>query len=471
MKKIIAFSCALLYSCFAQAVEVTISAQQVNQGDSLSLKISDSKPLQKVDLAPLTKDFMLGGQSQSQSSRFINGVGLTTYELGVVLFPIKSGKLEIPALKVGNETTKPLTLTVHPAGTKSATNTTSDNIQLKAEVSDAKPYVGQSLFYTLQLTDGVGILDGEVVPSQTDKINIMPVGSDTQKKDIQNGQVIRTIERTYRIVPESAGKITIPPAVFNGQVEYTQEIGKNKRSLFGMFDTSDVFGNFMVSARPVQIISNPIELDVQPQPADWSGWWLPSTDVQLNVSYQVPPDIQVGDAITGELTLSALDVDANDMPVPKIPAQSQFRLYPEPEERTTQLTSDGHVKGTVKAKFSLVPLQSGAWEIPAVSVPWFKTKNKQKEVARIEAYPLNVRVGENPLPVLAPPQPTTPVQTKDITTSATKKSGFVAGLLWGVGGVLGVMALVGGIIWLIYRRKKVKKQPKKKPIPDFYAFK
>ena len=50
MKKIIAFSCALLYSCFAQAVEVTISAQQVNQGDSLSLKISDSKPLQKVDL-------------------------------------------------------------------------------------------------------------------------------------------------------------------------------------------------------------------------------------------------------------------------------------------------------------------------------------------------------------------------------------------------------------------------------------
>ena len=49
MKKIIAFSCAMLYSCFAQAVEVTISAQQVNQGDSLSLKISDSKPLQKVE--------------------------------------------------------------------------------------------------------------------------------------------------------------------------------------------------------------------------------------------------------------------------------------------------------------------------------------------------------------------------------------------------------------------------------------
>jgi hypothetical protein len=104
-------------------------------------------------------------------------------------------------------------------------------------------------------------------------------------------------------------------------------------------------------------------------------------------------------------------------------------------------------------------------------VPWFNTKSKQKEVARIEAYPLNVRVGENPLPVLAPPQPTTPVQTKDITTSATKTSGFVAGLLWGVGGVLGIMALVGGIVWLIYRRKKTKNKPKKKPIPDFYAFK
>lgn len=470
MKKIIAFSCALFYSCLSYAVEVTISAQQVNQGDSLSLKISDSKPLQKVDLAPLTKDFMLGGQSQSQSSRFINGVGSTTYELGVVLFPIKSGKLEIPALKVGNETTTPLTLTVHPTGTKTATNTTSDNIQLKAVVSDAKPYVGQSLFYTLQLTDGVGILDGEVIPSQTDKINIMPVGSDTQKRDIQNGQVIRTIERTYRIVPESAGKITIPPAVFNGQVEYTQEIGKNKRSLFGMFDTSDVFGNFMVSARPVQIISNPIELDVQPQPADWSGWWLPSTNVQLNVSYQVPPDIQVGDAIVGELTLSALDVDANDMPVAKITQAPQFKIYPEPEERTTQITSDGHVKGIVKSKFTLMPLQDGAWEIPMVQVPWFNTKTHKKEFARIEAYPLNVRPGEIAPPVLTPPKPTN-VKLNDTKTLTQNSNNFITGILWGAGAVLGLFVFAGAIIWLIYRRKKVKKQPKKKPIPDFYAFK
>ena len=470
MKKIIAFSCALLYSCFAHAVEVTLSAQSVTQGESLSLKISDSKPLAQVDLSPLTKDFMLGGQSQSQSSRFVNGVGSTTYELGIVLFPIKSGKLEIPALKVGNETTKPLSLTVYETGQKGAPKSKVDEIKLQALVSENKPYVGQSWCYTLRLTDGAGILDGEVIPGQNEKVNMIAVGADTQKRDVQNGQVFRVIERTYRLVPEESGDMTISPAVFNGQIEHQQNVSKGRRSLFGMFDATDIFGDLVVSARPVQIISNPIELQVQPQPADWSGWWLPSTNVQLNVSYQNTQTPKVGDAITGELILTALDVDANDMPVPKITAQSQFRLYPEPEERTTQITDDGHVKGVVKTKFSLVPLQTGSWDIPAVEVPWFNTQTKQKEIARIESYPLNVQQGENLMPVLTPAQQI-PAFVPNEPKTAKDSNGFVAGVLWGVGVVLGLLVLIGGIVWFLYHRKKTKNKPKKKPIPDFYAFK
>ena len=111
MKKI-SFLCALLCACSALAVEVSLSANEVFQGDSLSLRLTDSKPIDQVDLAPLSKDFMLGGQQRGQSSRFINGVGSTTYELGVVLFPTHAGKIQIPALKVGNEMTEALTLTV-----------------------------------------------------------------------------------------------------------------------------------------------------------------------------------------------------------------------------------------------------------------------------------------------------------------------------------------------------------------------
>ena len=470
MKKI-SFICALLYACSASAIQVSLSANEVFQGDSLSLSITDSKPIDQVDLAPLSKDFMLGGQQRGQSSRFINGVGSTTYELGVVLFPMKTGEIQIPALKVGNETTEPLTLTVKAQGEqiKNAGALDSPTIQLQARVSDAAPYVGQSLFYTVQLTDGVGVISGEVIPGQNDKIHITPVGQDREKISMQDGKKVRVIERTYRLVAQEAGTLKINPAVFNGEVTYKRPRKKTRQALFGMFSGEDFFQDFMDPVRTIQIISNPIELRVKAQPADWSGWWLPSTDVQLNVSYQQPDELKVGDAVQGELTLSAMDVDANDMPVVKVPAKSNFRIYPEPEERTTQTTPDGHVKGIVKTKFSLVPLKEGMMEIPEIQVPWFNTKTEQKEIAKIEAYPLKVAAGEMPAPVLEPAVPVH--QLPKIVETQPVKDHFWSGIFWGLGIGAVFFGILGGILWLILRPKNTKIKEKKKPIPDFYPFK
>jgi len=469
MKKI-SFICALLYACSASAVQISLSTNEVFQGDSLSLSITDSKPIASVDLAPLSKDFMLGGQQRGQSSRFVNGVGSTTYELGVILFPTKTGEIQIPALKVGNEMTEPLNLTVKAQGEQNTNKGTTDSpsIQLQARVSNDTPYVGQSLFYTLQLTDGVGVLAGEVIPNQNEKIHITPVGQDTEKISVQDGKKVRVIERSYRLVPQEAGNLKIDPAVFNGEIAYQHQRKKTRQPLFGFFDGADLFQDFMTSTRPVQIISNPIELHVKAQPADWSGWWLPSSEVQLNVSYKKPDDLKVGDTVQGELTLSAIDVDANDMPVVKIPTQTDFRIYPEPEERTTQMTSNGHIKGTVKTKFSLVPLKEGLIEIPEIQISWFNTQTAQKEIAKVDAYPLKVAPGEVISPVLEPALPVRQVQKVE---QQPVQDHFWRGILLGlgIGGVF--FGVLGGILWFFLRSKTSKKSEKKKPIPDFYPFK
>ena len=468
MKKI-SFVCALFYACSALAVEVSLSANEVFQGDSLSLRLTDSKPIGQVDLASLSKDFMLGGQQRGQSSRFVNGVGSTTYELGVILFPTHVGEIQIPALKVGNETTKPLTLTVKAQGEQRTSTDTAaaPAIQLQARVSNDMPYVGQSLFYTVQLTDGAGIVSGEVIPGQNDKIHITPVGQDQEKSSVQNGKRVRVIERSYRLIPQESGTLEMTPAVFNGEIAYQQQRKKTRQPLFGFLSGDDFFQDFM-SVRPVQIISNPIELHVKSQPADWSGWWLPSSNVQLNVSYKQPDNLKAGDAVQGELTLTAMDVDANDMPAVKVPAQSAFRIYPEPEERTTQVTPDGHVKGIVKTKFSLVPLKEGALEIPEVQVPWFNTKTAQKEMAKIDAYPLKVAPGEVTHPVL---EPAVPVRQIQKVQTQPVQDHFWSGIFWGLGIGAVVFGLLGGILWFFLRSKIPQKAEKKKPIPDFYPFK
>ncbi len=469
--KRLSFICALFYACSVLAVEVSLSADEVFQGDSLSLRITDSKPIGQVDLAPLSKDFMLGGQQRGQSSRFINGVGSTTYELGVVLFPTRIGEIQIPALKVGNEETQPLTLTVS-AQKAQGTNTTmaeAPAIQLQARLSDDTPYVGQSLFYTVQLADGVGVMAGEVIPGQNDKIHITPVGQDKEKMSIQNGKKVRLIERTYRLVPQEAGNLKIEPAIFNGEIAYQRPQRKTHQPLFGFLSGDDFFQDFMATTRPIQIVSNPVELKVKPQPKDWMGWWLPSTDVQLNVSYQQPDDLKVGDAVQGELTLTAMDVDANDMPVVKVPSKADFRIYPEPEERTTQMTSNGHVKGIVKTKFSVVPLKDGMMEIPEIQVPWFNTKTQHKEIATIEAYPLKVMPSEVVPAVLEPAIPVHQVQ--NIAAPHPVEDHFWSGIFLGLGIGMVFFTLVGGILWFVLHSKARQKKGKKKPIPDFYVFK
>lgn len=468
MKKI-SFICVLFYACSASALQVSLSANEVFQGDSLSLSITDSQPIGQVDLAPLSKDFMLGGQQRGQSSRFVNGVGSTTYELGVVLFPIRAGEIQIPALKVGNETTEPMTLKVlAQEDQNNSAGVTQPSIQVQARVSDDKPYVGQSLFYTVQLTDEMGIVAGEVIPGQNDKVHMTPVGQDKEKNSVQNGKRVRIIERTYRLVPQESGVLTIGPAVFNGEVAYQRSRRKTRQALFGVFDGGDFFQDFMPTTRPIQVISNPVELKVKGQPADWSGWWLPSPDVQLNVSYDQVADLRVGDTVQGELILTATDVDANDMPAVKVPVQPDFRVYPEPEERTTQMTPDGHILGIVKTKFSLVPLKEGTIEIPEIQVPWFNTKTTRKEVAKAGAYPLDVVAGEAVEPVL---EPAKPVHQIPKVEAQPVQDHFWSGIFWGLGIGAVLFGLLGGILWFIFRRKTHEKVEKKKPIPDFYPFK
>ncbi len=469
MKKVIAFMGGLLCSYAVEAVEVKLSAFEVFQGDSLSLSITDSKPIGQVDLSPLSKDFVFGGQQRGQSSRFINGVGSTTYELGVVLFPTKTGEIQIPPLKVGNETTEPLMLKVVAPDAQSISNdSVSPSVQLKAHVSNDIPYVGQGLFYTVQLIDDAGIVSGEVLPGQNDKIRITPVGQDSEKVSVQNGRKVRVIERTYLLVPQESGSFEITPAVFNGQIAYQSPKKKTSRPLFGFLDGADIFQNFMAATRPVQIISNPVEIQVKGQPANWSGWWLPSTDVQLNAAYQQPDDLKTGDVVQVELTLSALDVDANNMPVVKIPSGPDFRIYPEPEERITQMTPDGHIKGVVKTKFSLVPFKVGMMEIPAIQVPWFNTRTNQTEMAQIEAYPLKVAAGEAAQPVL---EQALPVHAIPVPQTQPASDHFWSGILWGLGIGMVIFGVFGIVLWRLVRSKERKKIEKKKPIPDFYPFK
>lgn len=450
------------------ALEARLVPNPIMQGESTELVLSSDKPLTAPEnLKELTQNFMIAGQQQRQSSQFINGVGSTTYELAFVLFPLRQGELQVPALKVGNDKTAPLTLKVV---NKSQTGDSAKDLpilELSADVSDHKPYVGQTIFYTLTLTDGQGVVDGEMIPTKIENARLSQIGQDKVESVIKNGQRVQEISRTYALTVDKAGKIEIDPALFNGQVRYQAQRPSSRHKFFGFADAGLLFDGFLNTTRPVSFTSNPVTLEVQPKPANVGGWWLPSSKVELAADYQIPQIVQVGDTISGKFILTALDVNANDMPVPRLTDSSDYRIYPQPEERTTTI-QDGHLVGRVSVPFMLIPLKAGQMEIPEVSVSWFNTITKKAEKASVPARPLMVEQG-SVAPVIGPKevQPA-PAPT---TESAPQAESAQPVWIWVLVGALVGLGLGGVIILLWHFFKKYLNKKKEKPLPDFYPFK
>ena len=457
-----------LFATNVWALEARLVPNLIMQGESTELVISSDKPLSAPEnLKELTQNFMIAGQQQRQSSQFVNGVGSTTYELAFVLFPLRQGEVAVPALKVGSEKTAPLTLKVVDKQQAGESAKDLPILELSADVSDHKPYVGQTIFYTLTLTDGQGVVDGEMIPTKIENARLSQIGQDKVASVIKNGQRVQEISRTYALTPDQAGKMEIDPALFNGQVRYQAQRPSSQHKFFGFADAGLLFDGFLNTTRPVSFTSNPVTIEVQPKPANVSGWWLPSTKVELSADYQVPQIVQVGDTISGKFILTAQEVNANDMPVPRLADSADFRIYPQPEERTTTI-QDGHLMGRVSVPFMLIPLKAGKIEIPEVSVNWFNTITKKAKKTSVPARPIMVEQG-SVAPVIGPKENQVipaPVAEKAPTPETTQPA-----WIWVlVGGMVG-LGLGALIVLLWYLVQKHLKKKKEKPLPDFYPFK
>lgn len=467
MKKLLLIG-TCLFATNVWALEARLTPNPIMQGESTELVISSDKPLTVPEnLKELTQNFMIAGQQQRQSSQFVNGIGSTTYELAFVLFPLHQGEVEVPALKVGNDKTAPLTLKV--LDKKQTGESTKDLpiLELAADISDHKPYVGQTIFYTLTLTDGQGIVDGEMIPTKIENARLSQIGQDKVESVIKNGLRVQEISRTYALTVDQAGKIEIDPALFNGQVRYQAGRPSSKHKFFGFADAGLLFDGFLNTTRPVSFTSNPVEIEVQPKPANIAGWWLPSPKVELSADYQIPQIVQVGDTISGKFILTAQDVNASDMPVPRLADSADFRVYPQPEVRAT-FVQDGHLKGQVDVSFTLIPIKAGQVEIPEVSVSWFNTITKKAEKEVVPARPVLVEQG-SVAPVIGPKEnQAVPVPvTENTPASETAQPIWI----WVLVGALAGLGLGGLFVLVWYLAQKHLKKKKEKPLPDFYPFK
>ena len=94
-------------------VRVELSSDTIQQHETVQLQIkADGANLQPPDLSVLDPDFSIVDRRVQRSRSVINGRSRERVRLTLMLLPKRAGTLEIPAISLGSESTRPLTLTV-----------------------------------------------------------------------------------------------------------------------------------------------------------------------------------------------------------------------------------------------------------------------------------------------------------------------------------------------------------------------
>lgn len=354
------------------AIEISVNPERnpVNLNESLQITFTaNDEPDGEPDFSPLEKDFTILNRAQQQSTQIINWKKSTSYQWVLTVMAKQTGKLVIPAINFGSDSSPYSTLIVNDVQVSSKTN---EDLFLQVEVNNTQPTIQEQLIYTLKLYRKVNITQANLTePALKDAI-IEKLGEDKNFNTQHQGENYIVTERKYAIFPQKSGTMTIAPLTMNANVVIASQ--RRNNSFFNRQST-----------RTVRITSSQITLDVQAKPVAANGKnWLPASWVYLEEKWpENSTQMTVGEPITRTITLyvegatvAALpEIFQNNMP-------AHLKAYPDQPVLREEAKESGMV-ALREEKTALIPGQAGEYLLPAIKIPWWNTKTQTMEVARI----------------------------------------------------------------------------------------
>ena len=397
MKKTILIFTALTLLGLGLPAAATVTAQldhdQIGPGETVQLTLqhsgqTDSQP----DLSPLQQDFRIIGRSSGSNIQIINGRMNSQVQISLMLMPKRSGKLHIPALQWGGESTPFLPLEVSSNGAAaqsgngnpgSAPTGNASHVFITATPDQKQPYVQAAIPLTVRIYTDQPLYQASLDFQPSNDVLVQQLGQDRQTSEMRNGRNYQVIERKYLLFPQRSGRVQMDGPVLNAQVQDTS--GNNDPfGNFGNIFGRNPFAGMMNATRPIRIQGDAITLNVRPRPASANGHdWLPAQNVTLEESWQ--PDngpIHAGDPVTRHLHLSAQGLTAAQLPdlnqLMQLP--EGLRAYPD-QPKLNNDTGGNSVIGTRDQDIAIIANTPGRYELPALHLVWWDTgKNTQREI-------------------------------------------------------------------------------------------
>ena len=415
----------LLCSALALAeLSATVDRREIAMGETLRLTLLGDAGEQpaEIDLTPLNRDWEILSRSSATNARYINGQNQVTRTLEMELAPLREGTLSIPPLTHGGRTTTPQSIRVNPEPTVAPGDAL---VLFEASIEQSSIYVQAETILTVTLQQAINLDGGEILAFDVPDAVVEDLERRSFQRRVGNRSWLVT-ELRYAIYPQKSGQLTIPA------IGFTAREVQPGRSLLGAR-----------LGRRLRLASEPIELEVKPVPASFSGEvWLPARELTLTENWSIDPDsLNIGDSTTRTLTLVARGLQGSQLP-PLSSVQGslnipELRFYPD-QESIDQTEVSGGLQGQRIQSEALVARSGGSWQLPEIRVPWWNTETDSLQYAILPARNVSVAT-PTPLDAASRNQPTTerngapatlPVWAWILSGSGWLAALLLAGMMW-----------------------------------------
>ena len=422
MKKIFVVLAFLTFwpaAAFAASFTATVDSTSaaVGQPVTLQLTLSGASAKDAPDTSVLTPSFNVVSQGQTTNMSYVNGQMSSSVGWQFVLLPKKAGTIVIPPVSVAKDggvlKTERIMLDVSSAsaappvasgqnnayGGASPSANAGEQVYVRTSVDSDHPYQNQPVTYTVRLTSPVSMTDISLQPPTASNAIVKPIAKPLITKTVENGMQVNAVAFRFLVTPVQAGKITIQPAVLQGDVEVPNQAPQNGGfGNFGNFFTNpfqmmqnNMAGFGFNSYQPFTVAGDSVTLHVRPPVAGVTPW-LPLASLRLSQHFDMTAPVHVGDPVTRKIVLLAGGMTGGQLPSLKDQQNSaDFSVYAGKPETGKHINSaTGAVSGWLRESYSLIPQKAGKLVIPAVTVKWWNTQEDKVVVSTLPEKTIDV---------------------------------------------------------------------------------
>ena len=369
--------CMLIVSSWplwaASQLSASIDRNPAVVGEAIVLEVTANARLSadQLNFRVLEQDFRITVPSVSQSTRVINGEATHSTSWRVSLFAREPGQYIIPSFQVGQASSQPIELEVLAA---TATADGRPEVFLTASLEQSRLHVQQTGYYTVTIHYRGDLQRGSLTEPAMEGATVLQIGRDEEGSVLIDGVRYRTISRRFAITPQRSGQFSISAPEFTGE----------------LLDRDSSRSNFFARTRTVIQHAEAIAVEVLSIPTEFPGDWLVAGLVTLHEEWSgVLTELRQGVPITRTITLSGVDVAANQLPDIDFTAPAKFRLYPQqPERQGAQ--RNGRLVAQKTFTLAMIPTEAGEVQLPELRLPWWNSQRQMVDYATLPARTIQV---------------------------------------------------------------------------------